>query len=691
MEKIKLEKSGNFMWVTDLKTNTVTRFPAKDTYYAFEDKNRVLVLTWDKNNGETYHRYKLPQLVDSNEEPFISFAALDTFLAANLGFNGGGGTSGTTPNLTEVLAVGDIDGNVFTINTDEIISLTSDFRLFYSFFDTTYIGTGGIFLDKTENFPVNSTIKFQIGYLAIGGGSVILQPMPFTTDADVFYNGELITDLVLNVGDVCELKCFTVSTITSYWILTITNKSSGSGDYLPLAGGTMDAGADIFFDNGSIISEGTYDFGGFGDIVVSGITNSGDGFINGIMGWGDPAGTLWSDLNGIYKKTSIAVTPYAIGAGDIGMHTPEPDTYNYYLQLPSNPGFNGVAYFLAPGNRSGWGDPNNDATTDPPVNYWRLCVLSDYPSVYFTNPSTDPFSFPTSGWVPVDDTIPVSEGGNGYDYIANYDGGFTADILYILNGNGGISRICSIGYEDNWQAGVRYVFGNSGTIRHATNGFTIVPDSSFDYTKRFAVGSLWTLDNGDTYECLNADLNAAVWKLYSSPATKYKVFTALLTQSGGDSLELLINLPLVIGITYEIMDDDSGTVDFTNVGAPNNNLGTFFVATGTTPNSWGVNLLGQLLYNTGAPVVTVLENTIGNIWFNKGGTGKYSVFSSGLFNEEKLSVFFGALNTIKNTSFVKILSDTDYPDRFTIRTSDVADNAINDSLYNTPIEIRVYN
>jgi hypothetical protein len=168
----------------------------------------------------------------------------------------------------------------------------------------------------------------------------------------------------------------------------------------------------------------------------------------------------------------------------------------------------------------------------------------------------------------------------------------------------------------------------------------------------------------------------------------YKVYTALLTQSGGDNDAEVTSGDLTIGVTYRI-NVDGTDADFTNVGAPNNNLDTSFVATGTTPNSWGTN--GSLRFNSGTPVVTVLENTIGNIWFNKGGPGKYSVFSSGLFNEEKLSVFFGALNTIKNTSFVKILSDTDYPDSFTIRTSDVADNAIDDSLYNTPIEIRVYN
>jgi hypothetical protein len=503
METIKLEKSGNFMWVTDLQTNTVTRFPAKDTYYAFENKDRVLVLTWDKNNGEIYHRYNVSELVDSNEEPWSSFAALDTFLAENLGFNGGGGTSGTTQNLSETLNNG----------------------------------------NETDGFNI------------------------FVNDSD----------------------------------------------YIEL-------------ENGSLLRKGTYDFGGFGDVIVSGITNTGDGYINGVMGWGDPSGTLWSDLNGTYVKTSVAVTPSAYGSGDIGMHTPEPGTFNYYLENPislgtPNSAWNGIAYFLAPGNRSGWGDPNNNATTDTPVNYWRLCVLADYPYVYFINPSSDPYSFPTSGWVPIDDTLLNSEGGGGYTYIANYGGGFAESISNTLNGNGGISRICSIGYEDMWQAGVRYVFGNSGSIRHATNGFTIIPDSSFDYTKNFAVGSLWTLDNGDTYVCTDNTLNAAVWELYSSPAPKYKVYTALLTQSGNDnSITLSSGDSVIKGITYRISGGSDG--DFSNVGAPNNNDTTAFVATiNGLPNSYGS---CGLVYNVAAPIVTVLENTIGNIYFQYAGEGLYA-------------------------------------------------------------------
>lgn len=103
---------------------------------------------------------------------------------------------------------------------------------------------------------------------------------------------------------------------------------------------------------------------------------------------------------------------------------------------------------------------------------------------------------------------------------------------YNFGGNGGISRICSNNYEDMWQNGFRHVFDQSGFIRHSTNCFNVVPDTSFDVTLRFAVGSLWTLDDGTTYKCIDNTTGAAVWELYFSPVSKYKVYTALLTQSG---------------------------------------------------------------------------------------------------------------------------------------------------------------
>lgn len=162
----------------------------------------------------------------------------------------------------------------------------------------------------------------------------------------------------------------------------------------------------------------------------------------------------------------------------------------------------------------------------------------------------------------------------------------------------------------------------------------------------------------------------------------YKVYTALLTQSGGDLPAGNCSddpEPLVIGVTYKI-DSNDGTADFTNVGAPNNNAFTSFVATGTTPNSWGTVGANCLSYNLGAPVVTVLENTIGNIWFTYQDVGNYLVNSDGLFITNKTYINFGGfygsenwINIYGNSNIIELIGSN------------------NSILANTPIEIRVYN
>jgi hypothetical protein len=174
------------------------------------------------------------------------------------------------------------------------------------------------------------------------------------------------------------------------------------------------------------------------------------------------------------------------------------------------------------------------------------------------------------------------------------------------------------------------------------------------------------------------------------PKPKYKVFTALLTQSGGDDPQSLAGSgSLVVGVTYIIDDDGGSGWDFTNVGAPNNNIGTFFVATGTTPNSWGFN--GYLVYNTGAPVVTVLENTIGNIWFTYNDVGIYYVNSDNAFIIGKTwntkCLDFG----VNGGTLRALLSNDEDLNTMTVYTESDYDIVANGILNNTPIEIRVYN
>lgn len=165
----------------------------------------------------------------------------------------------------------------------------------------------------------------------------------------------------------------------------------------------------------------------------------------------------------------------------------------------------------------------------------------------------------------------------------------------------------------------------------------------------------------------------------------YKVYTALVTQDGTNTVVNLSAGTLTIGVTYSINNNGG---DFTNVGAPNNNQGTYFVATGTTPNNWGG---VSLDYNTGAPVVTVLENSIGNIWWELQSTGSFLAKSDDLFTENKTLAFIS--QSIHSEMTVPVIAYT-YNfalNQIVIETYDSTFSPSAGVLSQTPIEIRVYN
>jgi hypothetical protein len=177
----------------------------------------------------------------------------------------------------------------------------------------------------------------------------------------------------------------------------------------------------------------------------------------------------------------------------------------------------------------------------------------------------------------------------------------------------------------------------------------------------------------------------------------YKVYTAIIRQSGTSTESSISAGTLTIGVTYRINQISVG-MDFTNVGAPNNNDGTYFVATGTTPNSWGEGADYTLAYDEGAPIVTVLENTLGYVWFSYNYAGEYILNSTNLFTNNKTFTYIGsdanfdpAGNPVPQTQ----ITSNDYT-RIDIKTFTIdadgygvfADNLI---VYGTPIEIRVYN
>jgi hypothetical protein len=172
------------------------------------------------------------------------------------------------------------------------------------------------------------------------------------------------------------------------------------------------------------------------------------------------------------------------------------------------------------------------------------------------------------------------------------------------------------------------------------------------------------------------------------PVASYKVFTALLTQSGiGDPI-LLYNLdPLTVGATYQITVND-GTGDFTNVGAPNNLVGTYFIATGVYATTWGNN--SELTTYAGCPVATVIENTIGELHFSYDSTGTYFIYSEDLFILDKTTIFIGS--GISNGGLPTLLSAiVQSPNVIALISSNTSNELTDGQLVRTSIEIRVYN
>ena len=102
----------------------------------------------------------------------------------------------------------------------------------------------------------------------------------------------------------------------------------------------------------------------------------------------------------------------------------------------------------------------------------------------------------------------------------------------------------------------------------------------------------------------------------------YKVYSALLFQEGEGAANQTSG-DLIIGARYRIDTYNTGD-DFSNVAnvisGVVNTTGCEFIATGTTPTDYSNE---SLLYDTSAPIATVLENTIGNVIWSYDDIGSY--------------------------------------------------------------------
>jgi hypothetical protein len=173
----------------------------------------------------------------------------------------------------------------------------------------------------------------------------------------------------------------------------------------------------------------------------------------------------------------------------------------------------------------------------------------------------------------------------------------------------------------------------------------------------------------------------------------YKVYTALLTQTGGDNQDSTIgDEGLLLGVTYTITANPDN-YDLIPYGAPNSNVGTSFVSTSdgeTLP--YTASLI--LTFNSGAPLVTVLENTIGNIWFTYDSVGVYVANSDNLFTINKTVTEMLPERYIENPETIysyQCFPTT--PNKIAIMgilDNESADNTLGTYAQNV-IEIRVYN
>jgi hypothetical protein len=170
---------------------------------------------------------------------------------------------------------------------------------------------------------------------------------------------------------------------------------------------------------------------------------------------------------------------------------------------------------------------------------------------------------------------------------------------------------------------------------------------------------------------------------------KYKVYTALLTQSGGDSPNTAYgDGTFYKGVTYTIVSNPLNE-DATFYGAPNNNDGTSFICNQTI--SPGQSGSFEFSFNDGAPVVTVLENTIGDVWFEFYQIGSYYIKSNSLFITDKTTIINGSgWDTGDIENILPVFTLYQNITNILIQSTDRTLTPIDNVLHNTLIEIRVY-
>ena len=155
------------------------------------------------------------------------------------------------------------------------------------------------------------------------------------------------------------------------------------------------------------------------------------------------------------------------------------------------------------------------------------------------------------------------------------------------------------------------------------------------------VGTSANDGTGDKNRVAFQKCNANFTELYDAipPAQQYKF---LLSQSGGDDPQTATSGSLTQGVTYEIVAFETGD-NFIPSGAPNNDVGTKWIANGVAP-TWSNG--SEIGWNNGAPYIIgeITANTFGRVWFERIDVGYYQIKSNGLFTDGTID--FGSTSAL---------------------------------------------